>query len=267
MFSKNKISFILTFIPLLLFSQKEKSGSEFFESIREMDFEAREKSILFEFSSGNYPQFLTDYEKITFSHPDALGNLRDVSILVSPQYLSIGSKEDHFIITPGPKTAQEIANNLNASLPTPKLVDLIYRAADLKLEPFTYYPRANRNETTDIIYDHSRVIQAQIKAAGFPQDAFISGVKKDIVISAKLDDKKRNHHVIIYGWHKLDGVPIQPETNIHINTYVDYSHGARLISNKVFIDGKEYDYKKVLKDKFLFKLLSNAGEPFKSSSY
>jgi hypothetical protein len=54
--------------------------------------------------------------------------------------------------------------------------------------------------------------------------------------------------VAIYGWHKPDGKPIQPLYTGHVDWYVDYSHGIRLVSRTVTLDGKERDLFDVLAD-------------------
>ena len=59
----------------------------------------------------------------------------------------------------------------------------------------------------------------------------------------------------IYGWHKPYGNPIQPLYTHHMNWYVDYSHGIRLVYRMVYVDKKPMDYIDVLKDKTLRKLL------------
>lgn len=253
------------FTPLL--SQESKGGSVFYEQMRTLTFEERESAIVNELIKGNMPEFIIRYVPVTTTERDSNGKRRRVTIFVSPDYLSVGNSKDYFIIPTSPLTAQKVADALNASLPTPKVVDIIYKHSKLKLEPFNFIPRGNRNETPDILYDHSKIIQAQIKASGKEPGIFVAGTKKDIVISSKLADQKRTHHVTIYGWHRLDGKPIQPVTNVHIDIYVDYSHGARLISNRVLIDGKEYNYRDVLKDNVLHKLLSYEEEPLTLTSY
>jgi hypothetical protein len=65
--------------------------------------------------------------------------------------------------------------------------------------------------------------------------------------------------VAIYGWHKSDGRAIQPLSTIHENTYSDYSHGMRMVSPKVIINGQVYNIETVLKDKDLSQLLSYEG--------
>lgn len=253
--------------PVILPAQGDRGGSLFYEKLRLLDFNDREELIFNEIISGNYPQFLKNWEKVSFSDRDANGKKHRVTLFVKPDYLSVGNDSDLFIIPMGPITAQKIADTFNASLPTPKIVDLVYRKSKLKLEPFNYIPRGNRNETPDILFDHSKVIQAQIKASGYKPGIFVAGTKKDIVISSKLSDPVKNHHVTIYGWHRLNGKPIQPVTNIHINIYVDYSHGVRLISNRVLVDGKEYNYRDILKDTVLYTLLSNEKLPLVRASY
>ena len=63
----------------------------------------------------------------------------------------------------------------------------------------------------------------------------------------------------IYGWQRLDGIPIQPLTIIHAATYVDYSHGIRLVSAAMIVDGKPTTVAAVLKDPVLNILLSDEG--------
>jgi hypothetical protein len=256
---------VIAFSPL--FSKESKGGSFFYEEIRTLSFADRERAIEFEALSGNIPGFIKKYVPITTSGKDALGRDRKVTIFVSPDYLSIGSDDDYFIVPMGPLTAQRIADFMNSSLPTPKVVDIIYSHSRLKLEPFTFIPRGNRNETPDILYDHSKIIQAQMKAAAKPPGTFVAGTKKDIVICGKLTDPRRTRHVTIYGWHRLDGKPIQPANNVHINTYVDYSHGVRLVSNRVIIDGEVYNYRQILGDPVLHTLLSYDNEPLEVTAY
>jgi hypothetical protein len=52
----------------------------------------------------------------------------------------------------------------------------------------------------------------------------IATVGKDYVI----DPRNRAGQCTIYGWHQLNGLPIQPVSSVHENTYHDYSHHPRL---------------------------------------
>ncbi|EKD30660.1 MAG: hypothetical protein ACD_77C00495G0002 [uncultured bacterium] len=257
--------FVTTFGPL--YSQSPKSGSQFYEEMRNLPFNEREDLIVKEITSGNIPDFLRRFVPVKTVQKDSEGRNHKITLFVTADYLAVGNNLDYFTVPMSPVSAQKIADSMGASLPTPKVVDIIYEKCELKLEPFNYIPRVNRNETPDILNDHSRVIQAQIKASGNSPGIFVAGTKKDIVISSKLIDPKRTHHVTIYGWHRLNGVAIQPPTNVHIDIYVDYSHGVRLISNRVIVDGKEYEYRKLLSDPLLHTLLSGEKEPLLRTSY
>lgn len=251
----------------MLFAQPSGGGSLFYEKFRQNPFSLRDAMVVDAFKDGMYPAYLTNYVPVSFCSADASGMLRDVTIFVSPDYVTVGDSSDLFIVPVGPITAQKIADMLECTLPTPKLVDTIYSRSKLKLEPFNYIPRGDRNETPDLLYDHSQVIFALIKASGFAPGVFVAGTKKDIVVTSKLEDSKRSHHVTIYGWHRLNGRAIQPVTNIHIDTYVDYSHGARLVSNRIIIDSKEYNIRDVMRDSVLFKVISYEESPLKRVSY
>ncbi|MFH0991595.1 MAG: T9SS type A sorting domain-containing protein [bacterium] len=64
---------------------------------------------------------------------------------------------------------------------------------------------------------------------------------------------------MIYGWHKLDGTPIQPVYNGHEQTYADYSHGIRLVKDTVLVDGIPRFLSSVLADPVYHLLLSDEG--------
>ena len=93
--------------------------------------------------------------------------------------------------------------------------------------------------------------------AGKQLGAIVAGVKKDVVITNRLGEKP--NRVAIYGWHKLDGQPIQPLTIVHVNWYVDYSHGIRLLKRTVMVDGKPRDVRAILHSAELCGLLSDEG--------
>jgi hypothetical protein len=63
--------------------------------------------------------------------------------------------------------------------------------------------------------------------------------------------------VAIYGWHKTDGRPIQPLYAGHVDWYVDYSHGIRLVSRKVKVNGRTMDYISLLNHPSLRRLVTD----------
>ncbi len=127
------------------------------------------------------------------------------------------------------------------------MVDDIYRVAKLKLEPIPMYAFRDSSIT---MYQYNLIIEGQRKL----RKGLIAGIKKDVVLSGKVSRDKSNHEAI-YGWHKLDGKAIQTLYTGHINWWVDYSHGIRLIYRTVYVEGKPMDYIDVLKDEHLKKLL------------
>jgi hypothetical protein len=184
-----------------------------------------------------------------------------------PDYLGVGSDSDFFRVPMGPFTAQKIADLFGAVLPTKKIVDDIYLHSGNKLEPQFYAPVGNRNELVQQFVIHNNDIDSQMISKNGMKGNLTAGIKKDIIISSKLEDTSRTHHVTIYGWHRLDGNPIQPATNIHIDTYVDYSHGVRLINNEFLLDGEVKKTDEVLTDPVLYKIFLDEDEPLKRTSY
>jgi hypothetical protein len=65
--------------------------------------------------------------------------------------------------------------------------------------------------------------------------------------------------VAIYGWHRRDGKPIQPLSTVHEASYADYSHGIRLVSTTVQINGTPRSIYDVLEDPDLAPLLTDEG--------
>jgi hypothetical protein len=60
----------------------------------------------------------------------------------------------------------------------------------------------------------------------------------------------------LYGWHMLDGTPIQNVYVGHVDWYVDYSHGIRLVRRDIWVDGIKMDYLDVFADKRLAPILT-----------
>ena len=213
-----------------------------------LSFEDREERIFEEISNGNIPNFLRSLTKINSNFTDANGENHSVIYEVMPDYLAIGSDEDFCRIPMGPITAQKIADIFGASMPTQKLVDDIYVNSRTKLDPQFYTPVGNQNELVAKFILHNSDIKEQRISKGGELGELTGGIKKDVILSNKIVDPARDHHVVIYGWHKLsDGLPIQPIYNGHINSYVDYSHGIRLLNSQMLIDSVVVDYKDIHK--------------------
>ena len=243
------------------------TGSQFMASVASMTFDQREPEIYKQISQGNIPDFLRGFRKIQSTFQDANGVSHQIVYEVTPDYLCIGSDSDFCRIPMGPVTAQKLANLFNATMPTPKLVDDIYLNAQVKLAPVTYSPVGNQNELVSKFIEHNSAIEAQRIATGQPLGALVGGIKKDVVLSNRISDPANANRVVIYGWHQLNGLPIQPVYSGHINSYVDYSHGIRFINSQVLVDSVVMTVSQVLTNSTLYKILSNETGVMSQPSY
>ena len=149
-------------------------------------------------------------------------------------------------------TAQAIADAAYASLITVKMSDQIFHQADLKLEP---RPLTKDRDATLTFYQHHQIIEDQRREKQL--GLLISGIKKDVVLTNRLSEKA--NRVAIYGWHYPNGKAIQPLYVGHVNWHVDYSHGIRLMSQRIVVDGQPMRVSDVLKHNEFSALLSNEG--------
>lgn len=224
------------------------TGNEFYKSVFAISRLKRENLAENEILGGNVPDFLRKMIKIKTSITSDDGKIIRVYYFVASDYLSVGSNEDFARIPLTPMTAQKIADSLHCFLPTRKMVNDIYKAAKVKLEPVPMYAFRDSAVT---MYQHNLIIEGQRKL----RKGLIAGIKKDVVITGMLTRSSKPNRVAIYGWQKMNGIPIQPLYTGHANWYVDYSHGTRLVYRTIYVNKKPMDYVDVLKDKTLRRLL------------
>jgi len=225
------------------------TGSDFYHLAFAMKWKERDSLALKEVLAGNVPSFLKKFVPVNVSVLDsATGKTIKATYYVSPDYLSTGIDDDWARINITPNAAQRIADSFHCFLPTKKMVDDIYLAAKIKLEPVPMYAF---RDSTPTMWHHHLIVEGQRKG----RKGLIAGIQKDVVISGKISRDARPDRVAIYGWHKPDGEPIQPLYTGHINWWVDYSQCIRLVYRKVKVSGKWMDYIDVLKDPVLQRLL------------
>jgi hypothetical protein len=226
---------------------KAVSGNAFMQRIANITREQRESVILKEITRGNVPDFLRRFKPV----PISAGKLHG-TIEVMPDYLAVGSDDDFVRMPMTPQTAQQIADQFGCVLPTRKIVDAIDAAAEVQLAP---QPLTEDRESVAAFVLSNDKIEQQRK--GKPLGALTIGAKKDVVLSPRIFE--RPDRVVIYGWRQLDGKPIQPLTNVHVNWYVDYSHGVRLVRDAMTIEGKPASLSEVVRDAQRSKLVSDEG--------
>lgn len=229
-------------------------GRQFLEHTARLSRSDREQAILAQVLSGNVPDFERQLKEIHVETRTSDGRTVTGTLRVMPDYLAIGSDEDHVRIPMSPLTAQAIADKLGCSLPTRKIVDLVYKQAEVRLAPKPLPPTAQMT-SNDYYGRHEAIIEGQL--AGRPLGALVAGDKKDVVVSNML--RWHPGRVAIYGWHQAEGKPIQGLSTVHAAGYADYSHGIRLVAGTMTVDGQEMSLADVLKDPVLAPLVSDEG--------
>lgn len=122
--------------------------------------------------------------------------------------------------------AEDLAKEHGCELPTPKLVDAIWKAADLRIPPPTRSHNGTIKEMAnrEVFEDQRKRIDAAIGGQVFQ---LLAGTHKDVVRCPNTG------RVGLYGWHSLDGKPIQPPFYGHSRDWIDYSQGLRLVRKAV----------------------------------
>ena len=242
-----------------------RTGSQFMDDVLGTTFQQREPQILTEFLAGNIPDISREFITLTSTFADANGNNHTVEYDVMTDYLSIGTNEDYCRIPMGPSTAQKIADAYGCILTTTKLCDDIWQHATVHLDPIPYAPVGDNNSQVYKFVEHNTDINAAREIAGGQIHDLIVGIKKDVVICNAI--KTKPGYVAIYGWHYTSGSPIQPLYTGHVDWYVDYSHGIRLVNQIIKVDGVPMNAHDILKDPVLYKLLSNESSPMSLTRY
>ncbi len=222
----------------------------------------REDSIFSQIMRGNVPEFMRTLVAVT-SSASIGGTVHSVTYYVTPDYLAVGPDERYFLTPMTPLLAQRLADTLKCILPTRKMVNDIYASASLKLAPAPIPPSAEMI-TVPVFAQHDSIVwtQRESQLGPSPLGTLVGGTKKDVVISNRIRNNLKPgvpKPVVIYGWHQLNGVPIQPLYNGHGETYADYSHGIRLVQETVQLDGSSTTVSAILKDNVLAPILSDEG--------
>jgi hypothetical protein len=244
-------------LPLPNRSTNAATGSEFLQHVANLDLKAREQEVYSQVLSGNVPTFLRHLCSVAVTNVIE-GKTNTATFYATPDYLAVGSDADYLLMPISPGTAQRLADALNCALPTRKMVDAIYAAAEVKLTP-TPIPPSPAMTTVEVFSNHNAIVRSQRaeQLAAHPLGALVAGHKKDVVISARLASAPGK--VAIYGWHRTNGLPIQPLYLGHTNTWVDYSQCTRLVQQAMLVNGKSNTVSAVLADPALAPLLSDEG--------
>jgi N-acetyl-anhydromuramyl-L-alanine amidase AmpD len=122
--------------------------------------------------------------------------------------------------------AVTLALREGCELPTPDLVDAVWRAADLRIAPIVRNVAnglladwgASSMASAATIADQAKRIDAAIGDRPF---RLLAGSHKDVV-------RTSDGRIGLYGWHTLAGAPLQRFFGGHALSWKDYSQGLRL---------------------------------------
>jgi len=231
-------------------------GREFVQQVQGISGAERDLAVRTELLAGNLPQFLRALKPVTLRGQLPDGKNVMITLCVAPDYLAIGSDNDFVRVPMGLAAALAVTDRFGFMLPTPKMVDAIYRQATAHLTPQPM-PAGSEMRSTDYFWRHDQSILAQRQALHAPLGALTAGHKKDLVMTNRL--WSHLDRVAIYGWQQRDGQPIQPLSTVHGARYADYSHGVRLVSNVAYVNGVARSISDILKDPRLAAVLSDEG--------
>jgi hypothetical protein len=228
------------------------TGSAFIASVTGLARDDREAAVRRELLAGNVPTFLRALRTVEATAFGADSTRHTIAYEVMPDYLAIGSDDDFVRMPMNPYTAQAFCDAFGFVLPTRKMVNDIWAAAPVHVEP---RPLTQDRDAPATFLQHHRIIEEQL--AGTGRGAFVAGIKKDVVVTNKLLERPKR--VAIYGWHYLNGQPIQPVNANHVDWYVDYSHGIRPVRRWMRVDGVRRSFEAILADSTRRSLLSDEG--------
>lgn len=232
------------------------SGSDLMNALRDIGGKRRDEAVAQQVLAGNVPKFLRQLAPVEIPGVLTSGEKVLVTICVTPDYLSVGENSDFVRVPMGLAAAAMIATELGFLLPTPKMVDEIYKRAQVRLAPQPMKP-TSQMVSTDYLMRHSDILDSQRQDAKSGLSALTAGQKKDIVLTNRLRSKPGR--VAIYGWHRPNGRPIQPLSTVHGAEYADYSHGVRLVSQTAFVNGRPVALSELMAHQELSGIVSGEG--------
>ncbi|MCU0862243.1 MAG: hypothetical protein MUC36_00500 [Planctomycetes bacterium] len=230
------------------------TSDELTAELRDLPLAERERHISAWFARGALPTALRQLCPVTTTATLA-GRTHTATFWCTPDVFGLGRDDDWLRLPITPQLAERFAAELDCVLPTRVMVDAIWRAAAVQTTPVTFDPRVYDITALERFAAHDAAIDAQLVGVG--PGALVAGHKKDVIASALRTQFPQR--VVIYGWHRPDGTPIQPRSKVHGTGHVDYSHGVRFVARRVLVDGRWSTIDAVLADPELHALLSDEG--------
>jgi hypothetical protein len=159
-----------------------------------------------------------------------------ISYDVMPDYITI----DGVRVTMSGTTAMNVARHFGLSLPTAAVSKQIWESADIKGRA---QPLSAGGKIGDKYYSGSQIVGRKMMdsdaavAYSDQNNEWINKEKnkfqgKEPIVAGHMKDINISEGDKLYfsGWYGADGKPLQPAGTAHEISYVDYSHGTRLVS-------------------------------------
>lgn len=202
---------------------------------------------------GNVPGFLRDWKPVPVSSGALSG-----TIFVSPDFLGVGRDADYLRTPMTPGNAQRLGDQLGFVLPTKKMVEAI-EAVAIPLPFHAHAPTATLGRNSVGMWTRQNdEIRADLAGR---EGQLAAGHKKDIVVGGPV--LRNPGKVIIFGGRYASGGRVQPQSGVHSASYMDYSHGVRMIRPDMIVVengiARGELVKDVLADPRLAGLLSDEG--------
>ena len=251
--------------------------TKFLASVKDLDADvslsklpAREKAAVAALVAGNVPTFLRAFVPIDLTFTGPSGTAHTGRIFVSPDFLTIGTDADFIRWPMTPLGAQQVLDAFDCIFVTTKVSDAIFKAKGCK--QLTMHSHTEWVKDPDPKKTFGFLMQANAQYdemntrcstdVGTP-GTLAAGHKKDVILHKFVEAKDKPlaglRPVIIYGCKFQGTFPFQdPFPGHHPDTYEDYSHGIRLMSRGMLVDGNPKPVVEVLRDKELFGLLTGA---------
>lgn len=233
-----------------------ETGTDFIRRVAALDESARETVIAADLLAGDIPDFLRRLKPVRLQGELPSGRIVKITLCVMPDYLAIGSDRNFLRIPMRLSTALLVAARFGFVLPTARIVDAIYDQAEVRLPPQPL-PPTDAMRSTAYYLTHDALVSAQLAVQGAAPGDLVAGDKKDLVLTNEL--RAKPERIAIYGWHVSSGHPIQPLSLWHGKHYADYSHGVRLVSEIVLVNGMQRSLHDVMGDPKLAPIVSGEG--------
>lgn len=227
-------------------------GSEIVAALPEAPGRTRQATILEAVRAGHV---VLDWSPI-----EVRDDRRVLRFSVSSDVLRLGEPCDSVRVAVTCRTHRLIAEELGCLLPTPRISDLVWLRADVRLGVYTQRPGPAMARKTAFLRHHQ---QLDAELAG--RTGLVTA-GKDWVLCRRLATAPGR--AANYGWHLARGGRpgvtagarvVQPLGLAHDLDHVDYSQFCRLVRRRCELDGADVNLADVLADPVLAPLVSHEG--------